>query len=139
MMLARTSKGAVRSDKGISSWAAAEDDGFSELRSAGNWMNTNPALQIRRPTAMIGIDQSSMRLLPTRSIRTSAAQVMRKFVTATESDVNVGLEKPRMVKIVAEKYIKEFCDCSCQRVISQCVTVCLQNRRVVVALAKSMQ
>jgi hypothetical protein len=37
-----------------------------------------------------------------------AAQVMRKFVTATVSDVKVGLSNPRMVKMVAEKYISEF-------------------------------
>ena len=57
---------------------------------------------------MIGIDQRRIRLLPTRSIRTRAAQVRKKFVIATESEVNVGLEKPRRVKIVAEKYIREF-------------------------------
>jgi hypothetical protein len=34
---------------------------------------------------------------------------MMKLVKATDSDVSVGLEKPRMVKIVAEKYIREFC------------------------------
>lgn len=49
-----------------------------------------------------------MRLLPTRSINTRAAQVMMKLVVATESDVRVGLEKPSMVKMVAEKYIREF-------------------------------
>jgi hypothetical protein len=34
---------------------------------------------------------------------------MTKLVKATDSDVNVGLEKPRMVKMVAEKYMREFC------------------------------
>ena len=57
----------------------------------------------------MGIDQRSMRLLPTLSIKMRAAQVMIKLVVATDRDVNVGLEKPRMVKMVAEKYIKEFC------------------------------
>ena len=33
-----------------------------------------------------------------------------KFVTATERDVKVGEENPISEKIVAEKYIKEFCD-----------------------------
>jgi len=108
MTLARTSNGAVRSDKGILPWAAAEDDGFSELRSAGNRMKRKPTLQRRRPMAMIGMDHSSIRLLPTRSISSKAAQVIRKLVNATESDVSVGLEKPRIVKMVAEKYIREF-------------------------------
>lgn len=34
--------------------------------------------------------------------------VKRKFVTATLSDVSVGLLKPTMAKIVAEKYMREF-------------------------------
>ena len=107
-MLARISKGAVRSDNGIFSQAAAEDEGFSELRSEGNVINRNPPLESRRPNAMTGIDQSRMRLLPTRSISRRAPQVMRKFVSATDSEVNVGLSKPRTVKIVAEKYMREF-------------------------------
>jgi hypothetical protein len=37
-----------------------------------------------------------------------ATQVMKKFVRATESDVRVGSEKPRNMKMVAEKYIREF-------------------------------
>lgn len=108
-MLTSTSKGAVRSDNGISSHAEAEEDGFSELRSAGNVMNINPTAQNRRPTAIIGMDQRRIRLRPARSMRLNATQVMMKLVTATESAVNVGLEKPTMVKIVAEKYIREFC------------------------------
>jgi len=107
MTLASTSKGAVRSESGISS-CADEDDGFSEFRSEGREMKWNPTLQNRRPTAMIGIDQRRIRLLPTRSMSIRAAQVMRKFVTATVSDVKVGLSNPRMVKMVAEKYISEF-------------------------------
>lgn len=104
----------MRSDKGISSWAAGDEDGFSELRSAGIVINRKPAEQSRSPRAMIGMDQRRIRLLPTRSINTRAAQVMMKFVVATDSDVNVGLEKPRMVKMVAEKYIREFCKFACQ-------------------------
>ena len=107
--LAKTSKGAVRFDNGISSCAETDEEGFSELRSAGMRMNRKPTAQKRSPHAMIGIDQSSMRLLPTRSINTRAAHVMRKLVKATDSEVNVGLEKPSIVKIVAEKYMREFC------------------------------
>jgi hypothetical protein len=38
----------------------------------------------------------------------SATQVIRKFVIATVREVRVGLSNPKMVKIVAEKYIREF-------------------------------
>ena len=71
-------------------------------------MKWNPKLQRRRPMDMIGMDQRRIRLRPIRSMSSRAAQVMRKFVTATEREVRVGLSKPRMVKMVAEKYIKEF-------------------------------
>jgi intein-encoded DNA endonuclease-like protein len=71
-------------------------------------MKWNPTLQSRRPIDMIGMDQRRIRLRPTRSIRRRAVQVMRKFVTATVREVKVGLSKPNMVKMVAEKYIKEF-------------------------------
>ena len=36
--------------------------------------------------------------------------VKAKFVTATERDVKVGEENPISEKIVAEKYIREFCE-----------------------------
>jgi hypothetical protein len=71
-------------------------------------MKWNPKLQRRRPMDMIGMDQRRIRLRPIRSMSNRAAQVMRKFVSATEREVRVGLSKPRMVKMVAEKYIKEF-------------------------------
>lgn len=108
IMLARTSRGAVRSDNGTDSYADADEEGFSELKSAGSVINTNPTLHNRRPMVMIGIDRRRMRLLPTRSISTRAAQVMKKFVMATVREVNVGLSKPTMVNMVAEKYIREF-------------------------------
>jgi hypothetical protein len=116
--LASTSKGAVRSDRGISSYADADDDGFFELRSEGIAIKWNPTLQSKRPTDMIGMDQRRIRLLPIRSIRRRAAHVMMKLVTATVREVKVGLSKPSMVKMVAEKYIKEFCGFSQLR--SQC-------------------
>ena len=97
----------MRSDNGISSWAAVEE-GFLELKSAGRVMKRKPTAQRTSPRAMMGIDHSRTRLLPTRSIKTRDAHVMIKLVEATESDVKVGLEKPRIVKIVAEKYIREF-------------------------------
>lgn len=36
-----------------------------------------------------------------------------KFVRAMEREVSVGEEKPIRRKIVAEKYIREFCDDVC--------------------------
>lgn len=44
-----------------------------------------------------------------RSIRTRARQVVTKFVIAMVREVRVGDAKPMRVKIVAEKYISEFC------------------------------
>lgn len=98
----------MRSESGISSCAAADDEGFLEFRSAGKVMKMNPTAHSTSPTAMIGTDHKRIRRLPTRSIKTRAVQVMMKFVTATESEVRVGLEKPSRVKMVAEKYINEF-------------------------------
>lgn len=56
MMLARTSKGAVRSERGIDSCADAEEDGLSVTRSVGSVMKMKPVLQSRSPIAMIGIE-----------------------------------------------------------------------------------
>lgn len=39
----------------------------------------------------------------------SAMSVKMKFVTATVRDVSTGLSKPTRVKMVAEKYMSEFC------------------------------
>ena len=58
---------------------------------------------------MNGIEYKSILLLPIRSMRPSATSVNRKFVTATVKDVKVGLSNPTIVKMVAEKYINEFC------------------------------
>jgi len=74
----------------------------------GRLMKKNPTALKRRPSDIIGNDPRRIRLLPTRSMRTRAAHVMMKLVTATVREVKVGLENPRIVKIVAEKYIREF-------------------------------
>ena len=87
---------------------------------------------------MIGIDQRRIRLLPTRSMRRRAAHVMRKFVTATVSDVKVGLSNPKMVKIVAEKYISEFYKSSQLRV-KWPKEASLRSRKVAGGLAISKQ
>lgn len=71
-------------------------------------MKRNPRAQKRSPMTIIGIEKRRIRRRPMRSIRRRARQVMRRFVMATEREVRVGLEKPRRVNIVAEKYIREF-------------------------------
>ena len=38
----------------------------------------------------------------------NAATVKMKFVVATTSELKVGVWKPTMAKMVAEKYIREF-------------------------------
>lgn len=88
---------------------------------------------------MIGIDASSMRLLPMRSISSRAAHVMMKLVIATESDVKVGLEKPRRVKMVAEKYIKEFYTIFLSVLVKLDGKVSLRIHKTVGGLATSKQ
>jgi hypothetical protein len=98
----------------------------------------NPRLQRRRPNAMIGIDQSRIRLLPTRSISSRATQVMTRFVMATERLVSVGLSNPRIVKMVAEKYINEFCHFEVRNE-KRVVRKDLRSHKVVADLAVSRQ
>jgi hypothetical protein len=108
IILARTNIEAVRSERGIASWAAAEAEGSVDRKSDGSRIKKNPKPQSRRPIVMIGMEERSILRLPIRSMRNRAAHVMMKLVTATTRDVNVGLSKPRIVKTVAEKYMREF-------------------------------
>lgn len=85
-------------------------DGEGIERVDGRSMKWKPMEQRRRAKNIMGIEMRRMRRRPIRSISMRAAQVRTKFVTATERDVRVGEEKPRMVKIVALKYIREFCE-----------------------------
>ena len=78
------------------------------MRSEGRLMKWKPTLQSRSPMAIMGMEPRRIRRLPIRSISSRATQVIRKLVTAITRDVKVGLLKPRMVKIVAEKYMREF-------------------------------
>jgi hypothetical protein len=64
---------------------------------------------------------------------------MTKFVNATESDVRVGVEKPKMVKMVAEKYIKEFCTVSQSVSIRAEEMASLRIHKVAAGLAESKQ
>jgi len=59
-------------------------------------MKKNPKLQQNNPMDIRGIDQSNILLLPIRSIKNRAMQVIEKFVKATDNEVNVGFEKPRI-------------------------------------------
>lgn len=79
------------------------------FRSDGRVMKRKPRAQRRRPRTMMGREWRRILRRPMRSMRRRARQVMRRLVRATEREVRVGLEKPRRVKIVAEKYIREFC------------------------------
>lgn len=74
----------------------------------GSLIEPKPKADKKRPIVMKGIEYSKMRLRPIRSIKTSASTVKAKFVAATVKEVSVGIENPSIVKIVAEKYIKEF-------------------------------
>src|SRR6185437_14226942 len=56
MTLVRTSRGAVRCERGIDSCADAEEDGLSAIKPLGNVMKRKPTLQRRSPMAMIGIE-----------------------------------------------------------------------------------
>ena len=72
-------------------------------------MKEKPKADMSRPRIMKGSEYSRIRRRPMRSMSVRATSVKMKFVTATVSEVSVGLWKPTRVKIVAEKYIREFC------------------------------
>jgi hypothetical protein len=67
-------------------------------------------LQRRRPRAMKGIVCSRMARRPRRSIQVKARRVKRKFVRAMAREVPIGERKPMRLKIVAEKYMRQFCE-----------------------------
>ena len=100
MMLTRMTTAAPRAGGGWSPVDSVEASVIKEKPYAAN----------KRPPTMNGIDQSSMRLRPMRSIMKRAARVKAKLVTATTSEVSVGIGKPSIENIVAEKYMSEFCE-----------------------------
>ena len=59
---------------------------------------------------MTGMETRRMRRRPRRSMSRRERTVKAKFVTATEREVKVGEENPIREKMVAEKYIREFCE-----------------------------
>lgn len=61
---------------------------------------------------MKGIERRRIRRRPMASIRKRERRVNSMFAIATESEVNVGVEKASIEKSVAEKYIREFCSLS---------------------------
>jgi hypothetical protein len=71
-------------------------------------MKWKPIAQKKRPRDMIGMEYNRILRRPIRSISRRARHVRTKFVRATESEVKVGEAKPSIVKMVAEKYIREF-------------------------------
>lgn len=97
-----------------------------------------PPPQRRRPKAIIGMEYRRIRLRPTLSMRTRATHVMTKLVDATVSEVSVGLAKPIRVNMVAEKYMREFCNA----ILAHGDTnpkENLRSRRVAVGLATNRQ
>ena len=62
-----------------------------------------------RPVTITGIESNKMRRRPTWSITMRARKVQTKFVMAMEREVSVGEEKSKSEKMVAEKYMNEFC------------------------------
>lgn len=104
MMDARINRGAVREERRVGGSVVVNE--FGEVEGSMKW---KPTEQKMRPTVIIGMERRRIRRRPMRSIRMRAAQVRMKFVRATEREVRVGEEKPRIVKMVAEKYISEFC------------------------------
>jgi hypothetical protein len=106
MMDVRIRRGAVREERRVGELELVLVKELEEVVGSMKW---KPMEQKMRPTVIMGMEMRRMRRRPIRSIRTRAAQVRTKFVRATERDVSVGEEKPRMVKMVAEKYISEFC------------------------------
>lgn len=87
---------------------------------------------------MTGMERSRIALRPMRSVISSAMSVNTKFVAATHRDVKIGDVKPSREKMVAEKYMMEFC------VRSKHTTIEVrkgdkQIHRVAVALAACMR
>lgn len=107
-MLARIRRGAVCDDRDVQSEEGVVVVVERVERVDGRSMKWKPMAQRIRPAIMIGIEIRRIRRRPMRSIRMRAAIVRTKFVQATEREVSVGEEKPRIVKMVAEKYINEF-------------------------------
>lgn len=82
-------------------------------------MNENANAARSSPAIIKGREYKSIRRLPMRSTSKSASTVKTKFVTATVNDVRVGVAKPTIVNMDAEKYIKEFYHRIENNVISQ--------------------
>lgn len=80
----------------------------SESPDPGKSMKWKVKAQQNRASAMNGMERSKMRRRPRRSMKRRETMVKRKFVVATESEVSVGVAKPRREKRVAEKYMREF-------------------------------
>ena len=83
--------------------------GLKVLDSIGMLRKTKARAQRNRPKTMIGIERRRIRRRPMRSIEWKATSVKTKFVEAMEREVKVGERKPTRAKMVAEKYMREFC------------------------------
>ena len=95
----------------------------------------NAKADMTNPRTIPGTDQRRMRLLPMRSMRVNATRVKRRFVEAISMDVAVGLVKPIIAKIVAEKYMSEFCVSELARRIVKASSGDLQTHKTAAKLA----
>jgi hypothetical protein len=85
-------------------------EGGMEISGSDVSMKRKARLQDKRPRTMKGIERRRMARRPTVSIILKATSVKMKLVRAMESEVNIGEVKPTRANIVAEKYMREFCE-----------------------------
>jgi hypothetical protein len=86
--------------------------GVEGMETSGSDVSTKrkEKLQDKRPRTMKGIERRRVARRPTVSIVLKATSVKMKLVRAIESEANIGEVKPTRAKIVAEKYMSEFCE-----------------------------
>jgi hypothetical protein len=115
VILASTTKGDERSVNGTLERPSGVAAGLEEFVSLGRVMKWKATPQRRRAKIMTGMDERRIRRRPMRSISRRERTVKTKFVTATDSEARVGLEKPMRENRVAEKYMREFCVTECEQ------------------------
>lgn len=99
----------------------------------------NATAQAASPKIMKGIEAKRIRRRPMRSITAKATRVRMKFVRAIESEVPMGEVKPTREKMVAEKYMREFCVMLVVLPTKNSTYIDLQSHIAVVDLEACMQ
>lgn len=95
--------------RGEEEWIDSFVEPFTRFVSDGMLMKWKEAAQARRAKIMTGTERRRMRRRPRRSMSRRERIVKAKLVSATDRDVRVGVAKPMREKMVAEKYMSEFC------------------------------